>query len=382
MSRFKHLIWIGLALVVTGCGVAAWFWNGKKEEIKLAGVVETQEIRLGSKVGGRVEQLLVAENDIVKKDQVLVRLAVPELLAQREQAKARAAAARAAKERAHNGYLPEEKAAALGAYEAAKARHDRMLAGWRLMEQKQVRSELEAAEAELLQANQEFDRVKTLLYKFPGATSQKELDAARLARDSAQAKVNSANAKVEMVTKEGSRKEDIAEAAGEMQRTKAQYELLQRGIRQEDKDAADAELLAAQAKLAELDANVAEAEIKAPSTASVEVVAIRPGDLVLPNQPVIRILKLDDCWVKVFIPETKLGKVSKGQKCTVTIDSHPGKKFNGKVTQIASISEFLPRNVQSIEERKNQMFGIKVTVTDADAVQIFKPGMAAEVVLE
>jgi len=30
----------------------------------------------------------------------------------------------------------------------------------------------------------------------------------------------------------------------------------------------------------------------------------------------------------------------------------------------------------------NQMFAIKVTMTEPDAIEIFKPGMAAEVVLE
>ncbi|HMP16078.1 MAG TPA: HlyD family efflux transporter periplasmic adaptor subunit, partial [Gemmatales bacterium] len=330
----------------------------------------------------RVEKLLVAEGDMVQPGQVLAVLAIPEILAQRDQAKARVAAAQAARDRAYNGYLPEERAAAQGAYDAARARHERLLAGWRLAEQKQIRHELEAVEAELEQAKAEFERLKALAYKLPGAVSQKEMDEARKARDRAQAQVNSLQARVEMITKEGSRKEDIAEAAGEMMRTKAQLDLILRGIREEDKLAADAELAALQARLVELEALVAEAEIRAPSVARVEVVAIRPGDLVLPNVPVIRILKTEDCWVKVFVPETSLGKVTKGQLARVTVDSHPNRSFAGKVTYIASISEFLPRNVQSLDERRNQMFAIKIIMTEPEAIQIFKPGMAAQVVLE
>jgi HlyD family secretion protein len=383
MSPLKSALVFVMVLALGGGAVSVWyFWNGKKDEIRLAGVVESQEVRLGSKIGGRVEQLLIAEGDSVKPNQVLVKLAIPELLAQRDQAKARVAAAKAARDKAFAGYLPEEKAAAQGAYDAAKARHDRMVAGWRLQEQKQIRAELEAAEADLLQTNAEFDRVKSLFYKSPGATSQKELDDTRKLRDRAQAAVNAAQAKVDMVTKEGSRKEDIAEAAGEMLRAKAQLDLINQGIRDEDKAAASAEWAAQQSRLAELEANVAEAEIRAPANARVEVVAIRPGDLVAPNQPVIRILKTDDCWVKVFVPETKLGKVVKGQKALVTVDSHPNRKFVGKVTQIASISEFLPRNVQSLDERRNQMFAIKIIMTEPEAIDIFKPGMAAQVVLE
>jgi multidrug resistance efflux pump len=383
MLRSKTILALVALLVLVGGGVAVWlFWNGKKDEIRMAGVVETQEVRLGSKIGGRVEKLLVAEGDTIKKDQVLVVLAIPELLAQREQTKARVAAAKAARDRAFNGYLPEEKTAAQGAYDASKARFDRLEAGWRLQEKKQIQAELDVAEADLLQANAEYDRVKKLFYESAGSTSQKELDDTKRARDRAQAQVNSAQAKVDMVFKEGSRKEDIAEAAGDMLRTKAQLELINRGIRDEDKASTEAELAAQKAKLAELEANIAEAEIKSPGNARVEVVSIRPGDLVLPNVPVIRILKTDDCWVKVFVPETKLGRVTKGQLATVMVDSFPGRKFQGKVMQVASISEFLPRNVQSLDERRNQMFGIKITMTQPEAIDIFKPGMAAEVVLE
>ena len=127
---------------------------------------------------------------------------------------------------------------------------------------------------------------------------------------------------------------------------------------------------------------MAEAQIKAPAAASVEVISIRPGDLVTPNQPIIRILKTEDSWVKVFVPETKLGKVKKGQNALVTSDTYPGRTFKGKVTYISSISESLPRNVQSLDERQNQMFAVKVSVTDPEGTHIFKPGMAAQVVLE
>lgn len=64
---------------------------------------------------------------------------------------------------ADNGDPPEEKTAAQGAYDAAKGRHERLVAGWRLIEQKWMRADLEAADADLQSANAEFDRVKTVL---------------------------------------------------------------------------------------------------------------------------------------------------------------------------------------------------------------------------
>ena len=69
-----------------------------------------------------------------------------------------------------------------------------------------------------------------------------------------------------------------------------------------------------------------------------------------------------DLWVKIFVPETEIGKVRLDQAAEVTVDSYPGRRFKGKVYYIASQSEFTPRNVQSIDERRHQVFGIKVRV--------------------
>jgi HlyD family secretion protein len=109
----------------------------------------------------------------------------------------------------------------------------------------------------------------------------------------------------------------------------------------------------------------------------VEVLAIRPGDILAPNQPVARVLRADDLWVKAYVPATELGKVKLNQAVEVTIDSHPGRRFAGTVAQIATVSEFTPRNVQSVDERANQVFAVRVRVSDAEG--IFKSGMAADV---
>jgi multidrug resistance efflux pump len=111
----------------------------------------------------------------------------------------------------------------------------------------------------------------------------------------------------------------------------------------------------------------------------VEVLAVRKGDLVPPNQPVLRVLRAEDLWVRVYVPETELGKVTLNQAAEVTIDAYPDRRFDGTVMQIASESEFTPRNVQSADERRHQVFGLKVRVADPRGV--FKSGMAAEVTL-
>ena len=109
---------------------------------------------------------------------------------------------------------------------------------------------------------------------------------------------------------------------------------------------------------------------------------VRQGDVVAANQPVVRVLRTDDLWVKVYVPETKLARVRLRQPVEVTVDGYAGRSFAGQVRQIAADSEFTPRNVQSVDERRHQVFGVRIRVSQSDdpSERILKSGMAAEVV--
>jgi multidrug resistance efflux pump len=378
----KKLLWGVLVLTAAAAATVGWWWSqrGPGDHLLLAGVVEGQEVRLGSKIGGRVDQIEVVEGQTVQPDQVLVRFAIPEREAQREQARARLLAAEAVLEKAQNGARPEELAAAQALVQAAQARRDRLLKGWREEEIRQAQSEQEAADADLNLARGDFERIDRLYRQGHNVVAQDQYEAARAAVDRARGRHAAAKARLDML-RAGHRPEDIAEAEAEVQRAAANLQLLKNGTRAEDIKAAQAQVLEARARLREIEADCAEALVRAPSTALVEVVGVRRGDLVAPHQPIIRLLRTDDVWVKVFVPETRLGQVRKGQDAFVMIDSHPGRRFRGRVTHVASISEFLPRNVQSADERRNQVFAVKVTVLDEDGAAIFKPGMAASVEL-
>lgn len=353
-----------------------WPWGHGPQVLRLPGIVEIQEVRLGSKIGGRVAEVDVAEGDVVSAGQVLVRFEVPELQAQQKQLEARLRQVGAELLRARNGPRREEKEAAKAAVEAAHARWQRLKAGWREEEIRQAKSELESAEADLKLSREDFDRVDRLYGK--GSVSRAEFDAARAARDRAQGRFNAAKARGDMLSA-GSRPEDIAEAAAEVARLQANYDLLLAGTRPEDIAVAEATVAEIKGRLQENQVNQEEAVVRAPGKAVVEVLAVRKGDLVSPNQPMLRILRAEDLWVKVFVPETQLAKVEPGSDVTVTVDGYPGQTFAGRVVQVASISEFTPRNVQSVDERRHQVFAIKIRVDDPH--NIFKSGMAAEVVL-
>ncbi|MCI0465369.1 MAG: efflux RND transporter periplasmic adaptor subunit [Gemmataceae bacterium] len=367
-----------LALIVAIASALGFFWpfGERAQTLRLAGIVEIQEVRLGSKVGGRVQDVLVKEGQLVEPGTKLVVLEVPELEAERDQVQAKLDAATAEWHKAKAGPRIEEKESAKAAAAAALAKHQRMEAGWREEEKRQARAELEAAEADLKYAVDDFERTAELYRR--GATARAEYEAALANRDRARARLNVARARDEML-QVGNRAEDRAMAKAEWEQAEWQYRMLKKGTRQEDIDSAKARVGELRAKLRELDVNLKERVVSAPEYAVVEVLTVRRGDLIPPNQPVARVLRAEDLWVKVFVPETELGKVRLNQEVDVLIDSYPGKRFRGRVTQVASISEFTPRNVQSVDERRHQVFGVKVTVPNPQGH--FKAGMAAEVIL-
>ncbi|MHB1559085.1 MAG: HlyD family secretion protein [Isosphaeraceae bacterium] len=349
-------------------------YNRSPKNLILPGVVEVQEVRLGSKVGGRVREVHVLEGDRVEPGTPLVTLDVPELEAQQLQWRAKLRSDQAALEKARNGPRRVEIAAAAAAVAAAGARHDRLKHGYREEEIREARSDWLSSEADLKLAEENFGRYEALLRR--NSTTQGQVDSARADFDRARGRAAASRAHYDLVAK-GSRPEEVAEAAALLDQARANLDLLKAGTRAEDIAALEAQVEQTRARLSEVEANLAEAVVHSPSKAVIDVISVRKGDLVAAGQAVVRVLQADDLWVKVFIPETELGRVRMGQEVEVTVDSHPGVRFHGRFVQISHESEFTPRNIQSVDERRHQVFSAKVRVDDAHGV--FKSGMAAVV---
>ncbi len=152
------------------------------------------------------------------------------------------------------------------------------------------------------------------------------------------------------------------------------YEELRRGSRPEDVAHARAVVDQEAARMAWFDAQVAELVVHAPAAADVQAVGVRPGDLVAPHQPVITLLERDQLWVRAYVPEPELGRVVVGRPATVEVDTFPGRAFPGRVTRISPRAEYTPRNVQTLRERAEQVFAIRVEVAPSP---LLKAGMAA-----
>jgi HlyD family secretion protein len=78
------------------------------------------------------------------------------------------------------------------------------------------------------------------------------------------------------------------------------------------------------------------------------------------------------------VPEPWLGRIKLGDSVKVRVDAFRDKEFTGIVEQINREAEFTPRNVQTVEERIKQVFGVKVRLDNAS--DKLRAGMSADVV--
>lgn len=348
-----------VALAVTGV-YAGWF--RKDPSLQGSGTVEARNIRVGSKIGGRIAQVLVREGDHVQSGQVLITFDDKELQASLEQARASA-------EKARRGYRPEEIQEAQAAAEQARADYDMHLKGYRKEDIASAQADFDRANADEIRAHLDFQRYdalaqKDLVSKQQRDTTEANWKMALAAKENAQHKLDE--------LQRGFRPEEIAMSEARYKQAQATLEKLQRGNRREDVEAASAEFSYEEARYRER-------QVLAPSAATVEVLDVRPGDIIAPNTPVATLLESDQIYVRIYIPETELDKVKVGQKAEIRIDSFQKQVFNGVVDQINQQAEFLPRNVQTREERIHQVFGIKVRIDDSSRHVL--PGMSADVKL-
>jgi HlyD family secretion protein len=356
---FIVVVIVAAAVAATGV-YAGWF--RRDASLQGSGTVEARNTRVGSKVGGRILQVLVREGDRVKPGQTLITFDDKELEASLEQARANAL-------KAQRGFRPEEIQEAQAASAQAKADYEMHLKGYRKEDIAAAQADLDRAAADETRTHLDFQRYdalaqKDLVSKQQRDTAEANWRMALAAKENAQHKLNE--------LQRGFRPEEIAMSEAKYQQAQATLEKLQRGNRREDVAAANAELAYEEARFRER-------QVLAPSDAVVEVLDVRPGDLIAPNTPIATLLESDQIYVRIYVPETELDKVKLGQKAQIHVDPFQKETFNGVVEQINQQAEFLPRNVQTRAERVHQVFGVKVRIEDPSHRVL--PGMAADVKL-
>jgi multidrug resistance efflux pump len=280
----------------------------------VSGTIETDEVHVASRYGGRVENIYAWEGQVLTNGQPIVELAAAELRAQREQ---------------------------------AAAQLEEWIAGPRPQE--------------IIAASNDW---QSLVAEFEMASLDKKR-AIELMRD----KTISEAERDRLFSRAAVLEKSVAAA-------RSRYDLLLAGTRPE-------RIAQAKARLAEIDAQLREMRIVAPTNCVLEVLTVKVGDVLPPNREVATLLLTQQLWVRVYVPEPWLGLIKLGEKVRVNVDSFPDKDFEGVVEQINRLAEFTPRNVQTVDERIKQVFGVKVRLNPNDPLRagmsadLFFPGVTA-----
>jgi membrane fusion protein, multidrug efflux system len=128
--------------------------------------------------------------------------------------------------------------------------------------------------------------------------------------------------------------------------------------------------------------NLEYTKILAPADGYVTKKSAVVGNQIMPVQPLMAIVALDDIWVVANYKETQLKKVRAGQSVEIKVDSYSGKIFTGKVESImagtgAAFSLFPPENALGNYVKVVQRIPVKIIFDkDTDKNHVLRLGMS------
>ncbi len=319
----KAIVWIIILAVVIASagGLTYWLTRPREEstELVLYGNVDLRQVQLAFNNSERIKEVMAKEGDRVYKDKPLARLDTSRLEPMVAQAEAQLAAQEEVFKRLRAGSREEEKA--------------------------QARANVASAEADLANVRRQYDRLKRLAVvqlsdkSKASAVSQEEVDNAKAALAVAEAKLIVQQKALDLALI-GPRREDIDEAGARFRGNKAQLEMLKQQL--------------------------IDAVLVSPVDAVVRTRLMEAGEMATPQRPVFALAILTPKWVRAYVSDPDRGKVQEHMKAQITVDSYPGKNFDGWVGFISSVAEFTPKTVQTEELRTSLVYEVRIFVNDPD----------------
>jgi HlyD family secretion protein len=284
-----------------------------------SGHVEATDVRISTKVAGRLQTFGIQEGDTIQAGQELARIDDTDIALALQQAHAE----------------HDQSAADLGLRIAGPTRE----------EIAQAAAQVEQARADLSGAQKDLDRMQGLLDSGSGTT--KSRDDAKTRRDVAAARVKGAQEALARL-KAGTRREEIASSR--------------------------ARVAVVDARIAQLEQQRKDAVVVSPVNGVVTEKIAEAGELLQAGAGLCVITDLADAWLTVYVGEPDLARIRTGQEAEVVTDD--GQSRKGKITYISTQAEFTPKNVQTRDEREKLVYKVKVGLDNRDG--LFKPGMPAE----
>jgi HlyD family secretion protein len=251
---------------------------------RLPGVVQSTEIKIAPEISGRFLRFAVAPGQSVRKGDMLAELSNPELEAGLVLAQAQ-----------------------LG---QARALRDRVYAGPRQEQVDTLARDIDMANANLLYAQQQFNRTAQLAAT--GFASRQDLDKATAA-------VETGNAN--------------------LARAKEGYEAARLGPTKEERVIADAKVEAAAAFVAVIAAQVAKLHVSAPADGAVALLVAEPGEAIVPGQPLMTLDKAGEHWACFNLREDHLDGLGIGSPIGL-MPADGGAPISARIDEIVPRGEF------------------------------------------
>jgi HlyD family secretion protein len=308
---FALIIFIGYAIIIVARPVP----------LEVQGEVEATQVKVASKLIGRMDSLLVHKGDDVTIGTLLFTISSPELDAKYLQASAVRKAAGFQKEKADNGAQREDIQAAFNSWQMSLA----------------------ASEF----AKKTFQRVDNLFKSGVIAEQQKDEAETRM-----KAAVETENA------------------------ARSLYDKVKKGARYEDKGSAGALVLQADGVLTEVNSYLSETRIFAPIRGEVANIIAERGELVPAGYPIVTIVDLDDCWVTFNLREDLLAAIHKGSTFKARFPALGMKEVLLKVKYVNALGEFATWNATKTSGDFD-MKTFEVHAVPVEKLDGLRPGMSA-----
>ena len=391
-SRHRSLIIIGAVLAIVAAGAYLWLGSLNRESTDNA-QVDGHIVPVSSKIYGNIAEVLVDDNQTVKKGQVLVRIDARDHQAKVDQAKAALAYAQSQAAGAQvvvpmmrettqsNTSSASAQLSAMQAdYERAKVDYDRAanadVAYARANEQAK-QATYEKAQADLrrmkpLVDKEEISHLQYDSYVAAARVGESELQAAK---EKLAASLQDAATRKSAVLAAQAR---VEQAHAGVQESRANWK--QVDVRAADARSASAGVRQARANLDAAELNLSYTTIVAPMDGVVTRKSAETGQIVQPGQGLMMIVPMNDIWVTANFKETQLANVRAGQKAEVKVDLS-GKTYTGHVDSIASatgarLSLLPPENATGNFVKVVQRIPVKIVLDPIPGGNtVLRPGM-------
>ncbi|MGA4634241.1 HlyD family secretion protein [Pseudomonas solani] len=327
----RLFIFIALLILVVGGFFLHWLLVGRFLETTDNAYVQGEITRVSSQLGARIEEVLVGDNQHVKKGDLLVRLEAEDF----KLALQRAQATLATRE------------AELAQSRSKLTQQDSMIAA--------SEADVAASQATLGRTQIDLSRAQTL--RKPGYVSEERVTT--LSADSRVAR------------------SQVARAEADLKAQRVQTDALRADVKR-----LEAQIANARADIAQAELNLTRTEIRAPIDGMVGQRAARNGQYVQVGAHLMSLVPDQDIWVQANFKETQIEHMQPGQKAELIFDSFPGTPIEAKVESLfaasgAQFSLLPPDNATGNFTKVVQRIPVKLTFDRDNPLKgRIRPGMS------